>query len=170
MTKPRNLGFGPLLPLRESMSNVILFPHPASGFARNLAYYHAILSPSWSIMGFSRRAPLVRRKPQPPFDEVCEHHSGDAAARQPHALFGYLLGYLRWAGRWRRSPPGCARARGETVAFLGLLDTRRRKRKTGGKKEANALNPDVRAEIERERAASSPLSREMPEAFIIYRH
>ncbi|HHR3904824.1 TPA: thioesterase domain-containing protein, partial [Salmonella enterica] len=45
------------------------------------------------------------------------------------------------------------RARGETVAFLGLLDTWPPETQNWREKEANGLNPDVLAEIERERAA-----------------
>jgi enterobactin synthetase component F len=61
------------------------------------------------------------------------------------------LGYS-WAARWRRD---CRplREQGEAVAFLGLLDTWPPETQNWAEKEANGLDPEVLAEIERERQA-----------------
>ncbi len=45
------------------------------------------------------------------------------------------------------------RQRGEAVAFLGLLDTRPPETQNWAEKEANGLDPEVLAEIDREREA-----------------
>ncbi|MGC7978442.1 thioesterase domain-containing protein, partial [Salmonella enterica] len=72
-------------------------------------------------------------------------------ARQPHGPY-YLLGYSL-GGTLAQGIAARLRARGETVAFLGLLDTWPPETQNWREKEANGLNPDVLAEIERERAA-----------------
>ncbi len=54
-------------------------------------------------------------------DEVCEHHLATLLARQPHGPY-YLLGYSL-GGTLAQGIAARLRARGETVAFLGLLDT-----------------------------------------------
>jgi enterobactin synthetase component F len=59
---------------------------------------------------------------------------------------------IPWAARWRRVAARL-REQGETVAFLGLLDTLPPETQTGRRKEANGLDPAVLAEIERERQA-----------------
>ncbi len=84
-------------------------------------------------------------------DEVCEAHLATLLEQQPHGPY-YLLGYSL-GGTLAQGIAARLRARGEQVAFLGLLDTGRQKRKTGRKKEANGLDPEVLAEINREREA-----------------
>ncbi len=51
-------------------------------------------------------------------DEVCEHHLATLLARQPHGP--YYCKAIRWAGRAGARIAARLRARGETVAFLGL--------------------------------------------------
>lgn len=65
-------------------------------------------------------------------DAVCEHHLATLLSQQPHGPY-YLLGYSL-GGTLAQGIAARLHARGETVAFLGLLDTGRRKRKTGKKK------------------------------------
>ncbi|MGS9102424.1 thioesterase domain-containing protein, partial [Salmonella enterica subsp. enterica serovar Infantis] len=72
-------------------------------------------------------------------------------ARQPNGPY-YLLGYSL-GGTLAQGIAARLRARGETVAFLGLLDTWPQETQNWREKEANGLNPAVLAEIERERAA-----------------
>ncbi|MGS9154636.1 thioesterase domain-containing protein, partial [Salmonella enterica subsp. enterica serovar Infantis] len=49
--RSRNLGVGPLLPLRESDGPTLFCFHPASGFDWQFSVLSRYLSPSWSIMG-----------------------------------------------------------------------------------------------------------------------
>lgn len=58
--RSRNLGFGPLLPLRESDAIQRYFVSiRRRGSPGNLAYYHAISARRGRLWGFSRRAPLA---------------------------------------------------------------------------------------------------------------
>lgn len=84
-------------------------------------------------------------------DEVCEHHLRTLLAQQPHGpyyLFGYSLG-----GTLAQGIAARLRQRGEAVAFLGLLDTWPPETQNWAEKEANGLDPEVLAEIDREREA-----------------
>ncbi|EBW8962357.1 hypothetical protein BXK81_14310, partial [Salmonella enterica subsp. enterica serovar Javiana] len=149
--RSRNLGFGPLLPLRESDGPTLFCFHPASGFAWQFSVLSRYLSPSWSIMGIQSPRPAGPMQTATTLDEVCEHHLATLLARQPHGPY-YLLGYSL-GGTLAQGIAARLRARGETVAFLGLLDTWPPETQNWREKEANGLNPDVLAEIERERAA-----------------
>ena len=84
-------------------------------------------------------------------DEVCEHHLATLLARQPHGPY-HLLGYSL-GGTLAQGIAARLQARGETVAFLGLLDTWPPETQNWAEKEANGLDPAVLAEIERERQA-----------------
>lgn len=69
-------------------------------------------------------------------DEVCEAHLATLLEQQPHGPY-YLLGYSL-GGTLAQGIAARLRARGEQVAFIGLLDTGRQKRKTGRKKRLMA--------------------------------
>ena len=84
-------------------------------------------------------------------DEVIAHHLNTLRAQQPHGpyyLFGYSLG-----GTLAQGIAARLRQQGEEVAFLGLLDTWPPETQNWAEKEANGLDPEVLAEIEREREA-----------------
>ncbi len=149
MTNARAIwGSGRCCRCVKAIFNVILFPSGV-GVRPQFSVLSRYLSPSWSIMGIQSPRPAGPMQTAATLDEVCEHHLATLLARQPHGPY-YLLGYSLGGTLAQGSPPGCAR--GETVAFLGLLDTAAGNAKLAGK-EANGLNPDVLAEIERERAA-----------------
>lgn len=84
-------------------------------------------------------------------DSVCEHHLATLLSQQPHGPY-YLLGYSL-GGTLAQGIAARLHARGETVAFLGLLDTWPPETQNWQEKEANGLDPAVLAEIEREREA-----------------
>ncbi|MDU1026414.1 MAG: thioesterase domain-containing protein, partial [Leclercia adecarboxylata] len=84
-------------------------------------------------------------------DEVIDQHLATLRAQQPHGpyhLFGYSLG-----GTLAQGIAARLRGQGEAVAFLGLLDTWPPETQNWREKEANGLDPEVLAEIERERQA-----------------
>ncbi|HDT5674553.1 TPA: enterobactin non-ribosomal peptide synthetase EntF [Klebsiella variicola] len=147
----RRLGLDTLLPLRESDGPTLFCFHPASGFAWQFSVLARYLSPRWSITGIQSPRPQGPMASAASLDEVCEHHLRKLLAQQPHGpyyLFGYSLG-----GTLAQGIAARLRQRGEAVAFLGLLDTWPPETQNWAEKEANGLDPEVLAEIDREREA-----------------
>ncbi|HBR4098863.1 TPA: enterobactin non-ribosomal peptide synthetase EntF [Klebsiella pneumoniae] len=147
----QRLGLDTLLPLRESDGPTLFCFHPASGFAWHFSVLARYLSPRWSITGIQSPRPQGPMASAASLDEVCEHHLQTLLAQQPHGpyyLFGYSLG-----GTLAQGIAARLRQRGEAVAFLGLLDTWPPETQNWAEKEANGLDPEVLAEIDREREA-----------------
>ena len=147
----QRLGLDALLPLRESDGPTLFCFHPASGFAWQFSVLARYLSPRWSITGIQSPRPQGPMASAASLDEVCEHHLQTLLAQQPHGpyyLFGYSLG-----GTLAQGIAARLRQRGEAVAFLGLLDTWPPETQNWAEKEANGLDPEVLAEIDREREA-----------------
>ncbi|MEP9903969.1 enterobactin non-ribosomal peptide synthetase EntF [Klebsiella sp. GG_Kp176] len=147
----RRLGLDTLLPLRESDGPTLFCFHPASGFAWQFSVLARYLSPRWSITGIQSPRPQGPMASAASLDEVCEHHLRTLLAQQPHGpyyLFGYSLG-----GTLAQGIAARLRQRGEALAFLGLLDTWPPETQNWAEKEANGLDPEVLAEIDREREA-----------------
>ncbi|EKQ6499526.1 enterobactin non-ribosomal peptide synthetase EntF [Klebsiella pneumoniae] len=147
----QRLGLDTLLPLRESDGPTLFCFHPASGFAWQFSVLARYLSPRWSITGIQSPRPQGPMASAASLDEVCEHHLRTLLAQQPHGpyyLFGYSLG-----GTLAQGISARLRQRGEAVAFLGLLDTWPPETQNWAEKEANGLDPEVLAEIDREREA-----------------
>ncbi|HBT1908565.1 TPA: enterobactin non-ribosomal peptide synthetase EntF [Klebsiella pneumoniae] len=147
----QRLGLDTLLPLRESDGPTLFCFHPASGFAWQFSVLARYLSPRWSITGIQSPRPQGPMASAASLDEVCEHHLQTLLAQQPHGpyyLFGYSLG-----GSLAQGIAVRLRQRGEAVAFLGLLDTWPPETQNWAEKEANGLDPEVLAEIDREREA-----------------
>ncbi|MFG0803261.1 enterobactin non-ribosomal peptide synthetase EntF [Leclercia sp. GLN_9] len=146
----QRLGYETLLPLRESHGPTLFCFHPASGFAWQFSVLARYLNPRWSIAGIQSPRPGPMEQCAT-LDEVIEHHLATLRAQQPHGpyyLFGYSLG-----GTLAQGIAARLRAQGEDVAFLGLLDTWPPETQNWREKEANGLDPEVLAEIERERQA-----------------
>ncbi|QDI09783.1 Enterobactin synthase component F [Klebsiella electrica] len=147
----QRLGFDAILPLRVSDGPTLFCFHPASGFAWQFSVLARYLHPRWSITGIQSPRPEGPMMNATNLDEVCEQHLQTLLAQQPHGpyyLFGYSLGGTLAQGIAARL---CQR--GEAVAFLGLLDTWPPETQNWAEKEANGLDPEVLAEIEREREA-----------------
>ncbi|MCP6567134.1 enterobactin non-ribosomal peptide synthetase EntF [Klebsiella pneumoniae] len=147
----QRLGLDTLLPLRESDGPTLFCFHPASGFAWQFSVLARYLSPRWSITGIQSPRPQGPMASAASLDEVCEHHLRTLLAQQPHGpyyLFGYSLG-----GTLAQGIAARLRQRCEAVAFLGLLDTWPPETQNWAEKEANGLDPEVLAEIDREREA-----------------
>lgn len=147
----QRLGFDAILPLRVSDGPTLFCFHPASGFAWQFSVLARYLSPRWSITGIQSPRPEGPMMRAASLDEVCEQHLQTLLAQQPHGpyyLFGYSLG-----GTLAQGIAARLRQRGEAVAFLGLLDTWPPETQNWAEKEANGLDPEVLAEIDREREA-----------------
>lgn len=146
----QRLGYETILPLRESHGPTLFCFHPASGFAWQFSVLARYLSPRWSIMCVQSPRPGPMQHCAT-LDEVIDQHLATLRAQQPHGpyhLFGYSLG-----GTLAQGIAARLRAQGEAVAFLGLLDTWPPETQNWREKEANGLDPEVLAEIERERQA-----------------
>ncbi|MCS2153352.1 enterobactin non-ribosomal peptide synthetase EntF [Scandinavium goeteborgense] len=147
----QRLGYEAILPLRESNGPTLWCFHPASGFAWQFSVLARWLSPRWSITGIQSPRPAGPMASAENLDALCEHHLATLLQQQPHGpyyLFGYSLG-----GTLAQGIAARLRQRGEAVAFLGLLDTWPPETQNWSEKEANGLDPDVLAEINREREA-----------------
>ncbi|QMD48926.1 enterobactin non-ribosomal peptide synthetase EntF [Citrobacter freundii] len=147
----QHLGFETLLPLRESHGPTLFCFHPASGFAWQFSVLSRYLSPQWSIIGIQSPRPDGPMQTAENLDAVCEHHLATLLSQQLHGPY-YLLGYSL-GGTLAQGIAARLHARGEMVAFLGLLDTWPPETQNWQEKEANGLDPAVLAEIEREREA-----------------
>ena len=145
------LGFEALLPLRTSHGPTLFCFHPASGFAWQFSVLSRYLNPEWSITGIQSPRPSGPMQTAANLDEVCEYHLKTLLEQQPHGPY-YLLGYSL-GGTLAQGIAARLQARGEKVAFLGLLDTWPPETQNWQEKEANGLDPAVLAEIEREREA-----------------
>ncbi|HFZ8993781.1 TPA: enterobactin non-ribosomal peptide synthetase EntF [Citrobacter freundii] len=145
----RRLGHDTLLPLRESAGPTLFCIHPASGFAWQFSVLARYLSPEWSIIGIQSPRPGGPMQTAADLDAVSESHLATLLARQPHGPY-YLLGYSL-GGTLAQGIAARLRARGEQVAFLGLLDTWPPETQNWQEKEANGLDPEVLAQIAHER-------------------
>ncbi|MCL5180390.1 thioesterase domain-containing protein, partial [Escherichia coli] len=147
----RRMGFETILPLREGNGPTLFCFHPASGFAWQFSVLSRYLDPQWSIIGIQSPRPHGPMQTAANLDEVCEAHLATLFEQQPHGPY-YLLGYSL-GGTLAQGIAARLRARGEQVAFLGLLDTWPPETQNWQEKEANGLDPEVLAEINREREA-----------------
>jgi enterobactin synthetase component F len=150
-TQAQRLGYETILPLRESDGPTLWCFHPASGFAWQFSVLARWLNPRWSITGIQSPRPEGPMASAENIDQLCDQHLATLLQQQPHGpyyLFGYSLG-----GTLAQGIAARLRARGEAVAFLGLLDTWPPETQNWSEKEANGLDPEVLAEINREREA-----------------
>lgn len=146
----RRLGWIRSAAARERRSDAVLLP---SGLRLRLAVQRAgaLSQPALVNYRYSVAAPAgadgQRRQPRRGLRASSANAVGAAAARP-------LLPVRVFVGR--HLSPGIAarlRQRGEAVAFLGLLDTWPPETQNWAEKEANGLDPEVLAEIDREREA-----------------
>ncbi|PIJ50203.1 non-ribosomal peptide synthetase [Erwinia sp. OLTSP20] len=145
------LGHESLLPLREGRGPTLFCFHPASGFAWQFSVLARYLDAHWSITGIQSPRPDGPMQDAATLDEVCDRHLETLLAQQPQGPY-YLLGYSL-GGTLAQGIAARLSARGEEVAFLGLLDTWPPESQNWADREARGADPAVLAEINRERDA-----------------
>ena len=123
-------GFEAVLPLRKGSGPTLFCFHrrPAS---RQFSVLQRYLDPRWSLVGIQSPDTQGPLNQSAHLDEVCEAHLRTLRKVQPHGPY-YFLGYSL-GGTLAQGIAARLEAAGEEVAFLGLLDTGRRKRRTGMK-------------------------------------
>lgn len=146
----RPAGFEPVLPLRRGHGPTLFCFHPASGFAWQFSVLQRYLAPRWSLVGIQSpdlNGPLSRSAD---LAAVCEAHLRTLRREQPSGPY-YLIGYSL-GGTLAQGIAARLEAAGESVAFLGLLDTWPPETQNWDEKRGeNVLDPAVLAEVDRER-------------------
>lgn len=149
--RAQRLGYEAILPLRDGDGPTLFCFHPASGFAWQFSVLARWLAPRWAVTGIQSPRPAGPMATAENLDALCDSHLATLQQQQPHGPY-YLLGYSL-GGTLAQGIAARLRQRGETVAFLGLLDTWPPETQNWAEKEANGLDPEVLAEINREREA-----------------
>ncbi len=114
-------GNGELLPLRAGQGPTLFCIHPASGFAWQYSALLHYLDGAFPIVGLQSPRPDGVITACDSVDAMCEHHLTTIRQQQPHGPY-YLLGYSL-GGTLAQGIAARLQAHGESVAFLGLLDT-----------------------------------------------
>lgn len=143
-------GFEAVLPLRRGNGPTLFCFHPASGFAWQFSVLQRYLDARWSLLGIQSPDLASPLNQAPHLDAVCEAHLATIRQQQPHGPY-YFLGYSL-GGTLAQGIAARLEAAGETVAFLGLLDTWPPETQNWDEKRGeNVLDPAVLEEVNRER-------------------
>lgn len=143
-------GLQTLLPLRQTDGPRLYCFHPASGFAWQFSVLQRYLDPSWSIIGLQSPDEHGALADAAHIDDVCERHLATLLADQPQGPY-YFIGYSL-GGTLAQGIASRLEARGEEVAFLGLLDTWPPETQNWDEKQGkNVLDDQVIEEVNRER-------------------
>lgn len=114
-------GFDSVLPLRVTDGPTLFCLHPASGFSWQFSVLPRYIDQHWSLVGIQSPRPDGPLALGEDMDQVCDAHLATVLAvqpRGPYHFIGYSLG-----GTLAQGIAARLQARGEEVAFLGLLDT-----------------------------------------------
>ncbi len=114
-------GFDAVLPLRTGGGPTLFCLHPASGFAWQFSVLPRYIDEHWSLVGIQSPHPDGPLALSQNMEQVCDAHLQTVLSVQPHGPYhfiGYSLG-----GTLAQGIAARLQARGEEVAFLGLLDT-----------------------------------------------
>ncbi|WP_199886299.1 non-ribosomal peptide synthetase [Dickeya sp. ws52] len=114
-------GNGETLPLRSGGGPVLFCLHPASGFAWQYAGLLRYLDGDYPIVGLQSPRPdgVIARCES--VADMCDHHLATIRRVQPQGPY-FLLGYSL-GGTLAHGIAARLQQAGETVSFLGLLDT-----------------------------------------------
>lgn len=121
MTDADSRGAGHCLPLRAGEGPALFCFHPASGFAWQYSGLLQYLGGHYPIIGLQSPRPDGVIASAADINEACERHLAVLREQQPSGPY-YLLGYSL-GGTLAHGVAARLNVMGETVAFLGLLDT-----------------------------------------------
>jgi len=148
----RHSGRGELLPLRQGEGPTLFCFHPASGFAWQFSILNRYLDRRWSITGIQSPTAQGALGRSQNIEQLCDAHLQQVRAQQPHGPY-YFIGYSL-GGTLAQGIAARLEAAGETVAFLGLLDTWPPESQRWQERQGEAqTDPQVLEEVERERQA-----------------
>ena len=116
-----NCGFESVLPLRSATGPTLFCLHPASGFSWQFSVLPRYIDQQWSVVGIQSPQPAGPLATSDNMDQVCDAHLQTVLSVQPHGPY-YFIGYSL-GGTLAQGIAARLQARGEEVAFLGLLDT-----------------------------------------------
>ncbi|SLM62267.1 MULTISPECIES: amino acid adenylation domain-containing protein [Dickeya] len=139
-------GNGETLPLRAGQGPVLFCLHPASGFAWQYSGLLRYLNGDYPIVGLQSPRPEGVIAQCDNLDAMCERHLATIRHHQPQGPY-YLLGYSL-GGTLAHGIAARLQQAGETVSFLGLLDTY----PPEGQDWRTPDEADAREEVEREQA------------------
>lgn len=139
-------GNGDMLPLRTGTGPVLFCLHPASGFAWQYAGLLQYLGGEYPIVGLQSPRPDGVIAACESVDAMCERHLATIRRIQPQGPY-FLLGYSL-GGTLAHGIAARLQQAGETVSFLGLLDTY----PPEGQDWTAPDEADAREEVEREQA------------------
>jgi len=114
-------GNGELLPLRAGHGPTLFCIHPASGFVWQYSALLHYLDGDFPIVGLQSPRPNGVIAACHSVEAMCERHLQAIRQQQPSGPY-FLLGYSL-GGTLAQGIASRLQAQGETVAFLGLLDT-----------------------------------------------
>ncbi|MBS0881318.1 amino acid adenylation domain-containing protein [Pantoea sp. JGM49] len=114
-------GNGELLPLRAGQGPTLFCIHPASGFAWQYSALLHYLDGDFPIVGLQSPRPAGVIAACASVEAMCDRHLAVIREQQPHGPY-FLLGYSL-GGTLAQGIAARLQANGESVAFLGLLDT-----------------------------------------------
>jgi thioesterase domain-containing protein len=114
-------GNGELLPLRAGHGPTLFCIHPASGFAWQYSALLHYLDGDFPIVGLQSPRPNGVIAACHSVEAMCERHLQAIRQQQPSGPY-FLLGYSL-GGTLAQGIAARLQAQGETVSFLGLLDT-----------------------------------------------
>lgn len=145
-------GLGELLPLRQGNGPTLFCFHPASGFAWQFSVLNRYLDARWSVTGIQSPSALGALCQSRDIDQLCDLHLQRVREQQPHGPY-YFLGYSL-GGTLAQGIAARLEAAGESVAFLGLLDTWPPESQRWQERQGeDHTDPQVLEEVERERQA-----------------
>ena len=154
----RRMGFETILPLREGNGPTLFCFHPASGFARQFSVLSRYLDPQWSIIG------IQSPRPNGPMQTAANWMKSAKRIWQRYLNNNRTALITCWGIPWRYAGAGYCGATAcpwRTGGISWLAGYRPPETQNWQEKEANGLDPEVLAEINREREAFRRHSREV---------
>ncbi|MDN3578311.1 amino acid adenylation domain-containing protein [Chitinimonas viridis] len=158
---PANAGFGEVLHLRPGQGKPLFCIHPASGFAWQYSGFSRYLPEGLGLVGLQSPRPQGAIAASADMPAMVEQHLTNLRRLQPQGpyhLIGYSLGGTVAQGLAAR-----LQAEGETVAFLGLLDTY----PPEGQDWSGPTEEEAKSEVAREQAQFMAATEEAADDFML---